>query len=69
VIICHSREIGIILLLLLSGYYHTEYIWIIIGDRMGLGLDGLGLGWKTERGSGVLVPSVSIKDRSLHWIP
>jgi hypothetical protein len=36
---------------------------------MGLGLDGLGLGWITERGSGALVPPVSIKDRSLHWIP
>jgi hypothetical protein len=28
-----------------------EYICIIIEDRAGLGLDGLGLGWATERGS------------------
>jgi hypothetical protein len=46
-----------------------EYIWIIIGDRAGLGLDGLGLGWAIEQGSGALVPPVSIKDRLLRWIP
>jgi hypothetical protein len=34
VIACHSREIGIIILLLLSCYYHMEYKYIwIIGDR------------------------------------
>jgi hypothetical protein len=31
-----------------------EYIWIIIEDRAGLGLDGLGLGWATERDSGCI---------------
>jgi hypothetical protein len=31
-----------------------EYLWIIIGDRAGLGLDGLGLGWTIERGSGCI---------------
>ena len=35
VIIGHSREIGNILLLLLSSYYHMEYMWIMIGDRAG----------------------------------
>jgi hypothetical protein len=55
--------------ILLSCYYHMEYIWIIIEDRAGLGWDGLGLGWATERGSSALVPPMSIKDRSLHWIP
>jgi hypothetical protein len=35
----------------------------------GTGLDGLGLGWATEWGSGALVPPMLIKDRSLHWIP
>jgi hypothetical protein len=39
VIVCHSREIGYILLLLLSYYYHIEYIWIMIGDRAGLYLE------------------------------
>jgi hypothetical protein len=29
-------------------------------------LDGLALGWATERGSGCIVPPVLIKDRSLH---
>jgi hypothetical protein len=57
VIVCHSREIGNILLLLLSYYYHMEYIFIIIGDRAGLGLDELGLGWATERGSGCICPA------------
>jgi hypothetical protein len=67
VITCHSWEIENILLLLLSWYYHIEQICIIIRDQAGLGLDGLGLGWAIERGSVVFVPSVSIKDRLLHW--
>jgi hypothetical protein len=33
-----------------------KYWWTIIGDRAGLGLDGLGLGWTTERGSGCICP-------------
>jgi hypothetical protein len=45
------------LILLLSCYYHMEYIWIIIGDRAKLGLDGLGLGWTTGRSSGCICPA------------
>jgi hypothetical protein len=51
VIVCHSREIENILLLLLTYYYHIEYIWIINGERTWLDLGfGLGFGWATERG-------------------
>jgi hypothetical protein len=34
-----------------------KYIWIINGDRAGLDLDGLGLGWATERGLGCICPA------------
>jgi hypothetical protein len=70
VIACHSWEIGNILLLLLSCYYHMDYIWITIGDRAGLYLElDMELVGQSERGSGWFVPLVSIKDRSLHWTP
>jgi hypothetical protein len=46
------------LLLLLSYYYHIEYIWMIIGDWTGpyFGF-GFGLGWATERGSDCICPA------------
>jgi hypothetical protein len=70
VIAYHSREIGNILLLLLSCYYHMDYIWIIIGDRAGLYLElDMDLVGQSERDLVAFVPPVSIKDRSLHWIP
>ena len=54
VITCHSWEIGKILLLLLSYYYHIEYIYIyirmIIGDRAEWYF-GSELGQAFERGS------------------
>jgi hypothetical protein len=46
-----------ILILRLSCYYHMEYLWIIIRDQAELGLDGLGLGWATEQGSGCICPA------------
>jgi hypothetical protein len=72
VIACHSREIGYILLLLLSCYSHMQckYIWIIVGDRTGLCFwIGFGPGWQLSEALVAFVPPVSIKDRSLHWIP
>jgi hypothetical protein len=58
VIACHSREIGNILLLLLSCYYHMDYIWIIIGDRVGLYLElDMDLVGQSERGSGCICPA------------
>jgi hypothetical protein len=68
VITCHLREVGNILWLLLSCYYHMEYIWIIIGDRAGLYLElDMDLVGHSERGSSCIVPPVLIKDRPLHW--
>jgi hypothetical protein len=72
VIACHSREIRNILLLLLSCYSHMEckYIWIIIGDRAGLCFwIRFGPSWQMSEAQVASVPHVSIKDRSLHWIP
>jgi hypothetical protein len=69
VIVCHSREIGYILLLLLSCYSHMEckYIWIIIGDRSELCFwIGFGPSWQLSKALVALVPPMSIKDRSLH---
>jgi hypothetical protein len=58
VITCHSREIGNILLLLLSCYYQMDYIWIIIGDRAGLYLEfDMDLVGQSERGSGCICPA------------
>jgi hypothetical protein len=57
VIVYHSREIGNILLLLLSCYYHMDYIWIIIEDRAGLYLElDMELVEQSERGSGCICP-------------
>jgi hypothetical protein len=58
VIAYHPREIGNILLLLLSCYYHMDYIWIIIGDRVGLYLEfDMDLVGQSERGSGCICPA------------
>jgi hypothetical protein len=46
-----------------------KYIWIIIGDRVGLFLIGFGPGWQLSEAQVAFVPPVSIKYRSLHWIP
>jgi hypothetical protein len=35
---------------------------------VGLDLDGLGLGWETERALVAFVPPVSIEDRPLLWM-
>jgi hypothetical protein len=57
VIAYHSREIGNILLLLLSCYYHMDYIWIINGDRAGIYLElDMDLVEQSERGSGCICP-------------
>jgi hypothetical protein len=54
----HSREIGYILLLLLSYYYHMEYIWIMIGGRAGLYLElDMDLVGQSEQGSGCICPA------------
>jgi hypothetical protein len=69
VIAYHSREIGNILLLLLSYYSHMEckYIWIIIGDQVGLCFwIRFGPGWQMSEAQVASVPPVSIKDHSLH---
>jgi hypothetical protein len=58
VIACYSREIGNILLLLLSCYYHMDYTWIIIGDRTGLYLEfDMDLVEQSEQGSSCIYPA------------
>ena len=66
VITCHSREIGKILLLLLY-YYHIEYIWMIIGDRVEGTMD-LDLVRHSSEARIAFVPPVSIEDRPLLWM-
>jgi hypothetical protein len=47
-----------------------KYIWVIIGDWAGLYLElDMDLVGQSKRGSVAFVPPVSIKDRSLQWIP
>ena len=67
-ITCHSLEIGKILLLLLSYYYHIEYIWMIIEDQdCALDLD-LDLVRHLSEAPVVFVPPESIEDRLLLWM-
>jgi hypothetical protein len=68
VITYHSREIRIILLLLLSCYYPMEYTWIIIGDRVERVWMDLDLVGQQSGALFACVLPVSIKDCSLHWI-
>ena len=64
-ITCHSREIGKILLFLLSYNYHIEYIWMIIEDQdCALDLD-LDLVRQPSEAPVAFVPPVSIEDRPL----
>jgi hypothetical protein len=66
-IVCHSREIGIIILLLLSCYYHMKYKGIWINWRPGeTGWMDLNLVGQQSRALVAFVPPVSIKDRSLY---
>ena len=69
VITSHSREIGKILMLLLSYYYHMEYIWMIIGDWADCALDlDLGLVRQPSEAPVAFVPPVSIEERPLLWM-
>ena len=65
-IICHSRETGKILLLLLY-YYHLDYIWMIIGDRVERYF-GSGLVRHSSEARIAFVLPVSIEDRPLLWM-
>ena len=45
-----------------------KYIWIIIGDWVGLYLDGHGLVRQLSEALAAFVPPVLIEDRSLLWM-
>ena len=45
-----------------------KYIWIIIGDWVGLYLDGHGLVRQLSEALAAFVPPVSIEDRPLLWM-
>ena len=62
----HSREIGKILLLLLY-YYHMDYIWMIIGDRVERYF-GSGLVRHSSEARIAFVLPMSIEDRLLLWM-